>query len=62
MDVIIIAAIVMLGILGLFVIAGALMAGLAGLSIVIWFAARVLDPGDLPQNQPPSGGHWRERI
>jgi hypothetical protein len=40
MDLIIIAAIVMLGILALFAITGALLAGLAGLAAVLWFITR----------------------
>jgi hypothetical protein len=40
MDLIIIAAIMMLGILALFAVTGALLAGLAGLAVVVWFVAR----------------------
>ena len=40
MDLIIIAAIMMLGILALFAVTGALLAGLAALAVVVWFVAR----------------------
>jgi hypothetical protein len=40
MDLIIIAAIMMVGILALFAVTGALLAGLAGLAAVLWFIAR----------------------
>ena len=40
MDLIIIAAIMMLGILALFAVTGALLAAVAGLAVVVWFIAR----------------------
>ena len=40
MDLIIIAAVVMVGIVALFAVTGALLAGLAGLAVVLWFIAR----------------------
>ncbi len=51
MEVTIIAAIVILSVLLVFAITGALVAGLAGLGIVLWFIARLLSPGEMPGNE-----------